>query len=73
MKPTTNSLVAWILAATSAMAVQSARFSAASRGTAMRRVRQQGPRQPAGNKLARKAAERRLGLPSGRRGLLVDN
>jgi len=66
-----NPLVGWILAAMSAMAVQSARFSAASRGTAMRRFRTPGPRHPAGSKLARKAAERRLGLPSGVRGTLV--
>ena len=68
-----NPLVALILTAFTQMAVASAKFNeTAAPKRRYGRSRIAGPRQPAGNKLARKAAERRLGLPSGRRGLIVD-
>lgn len=67
-----NPLIALILAAAGAMAVASAKFSNTGGGTNCRRIRSPGARNPAGTKFFRKAEERRLGLPSGRRGLIVD-
>ncbi len=67
-----NPLVHFILAATAAMAVQSAKFTPSAQAVRYGRSRTPGRRQPAGSKLVRKADERRLGLPSGRRGLIVD-